>query len=332
MKRSPDVFIAASAPAAAVGVWSLGARIAETSPDTVESWQIAALEYLGLDRAQPSALSAVALGCAFFVPLLVTSLAVSRAWAEVFSRVRHRPRDSGWAMMAWLYTLLLPATMPLHFAALGLSFGAVFGCYVFGGTGRYIVSPALLGIVFVAIAYPGFMADTQWLPGDGATSSWAAVASGTDPGTVGWLPLFLGNEIGALGAGSTLACLLGAGVLIGLRVASVRIVAASLLSFAAAAWLGGELPWYWHLAVGNFAFVLAFIATDPTTKPRTRGGCWAFGALFGALTIALRVANPEHPEGTWFALLLASLCVPLFDHIAKAAGASLDRSVSFGDE
>jgi Na+-transporting NADH:ubiquinone oxidoreductase subunit B len=41
---------------------------------------------------------------------------------------------------------------------------------------------------------------------------------------------------------------------------------------------------------------------------------WLHGALVGVLTIALRVLDPSHPEGTLFAVLLAGLTVPLLDH------------------
>jgi Na+-transporting NADH:ubiquinone oxidoreductase subunit B len=96
----------------------------------------------------------------------------------------------------------------------------------------------------------------------------------------------------------------------------VTIVAFGLLGLAAAGTVGTLLPWQWHLALGSFAFALAFIATDPTTQPRTSAGRCAFGMLFGAMTVVLRTGNPEHPEATMFALLLASLCIPALDRIS----------------
>jgi Na+-transporting NADH:ubiquinone oxidoreductase subunit B len=328
--KSSASLILASAPAALIGVWNLGVLLAEHPPAAASSWQLAAIAWLGAHDGSPSIPMALAYGCVFFGPLLVASLAASRFWAELFSRLRARPLDDGWALWAWLYALLLPATMPLHFAILGLSFGAVFGAHVFGGTGRYLVNPALLGVLFITIAYPALIVEAQWLPGSELPSSWtllisdgieAAAAAGQT-----WERLFLGREIGALGTGSALACLLGAGVLILRREAAPEIVAAGCAGLALASTLGGSLPWHWQLVLGNFAFVLAFLATDPTTQPTTRAGLWSFGALFGALTIVLRAGNPEHPEGTLFALMLASLCVPLLDRIATAGRARLERA------
>jgi Na+-transporting NADH:ubiquinone oxidoreductase subunit B len=322
VRLNVNAFIFASLPAALIGVWNLGAQLKLAPPSSPQPWQLAWLE---VGFGTPESLPAVVLGAAFFLPLLFTALVVSRVWAELFAKRRDRPLDSGWAVTAWLFTLLLPASMPLPYAVLCLSFGVVFGGHVFGGTGRYLVNPALLGIVFAAIAYPHLVADTQWLPGASVPSSWAIAAAGDETSVAGglaWFAAFFGSEIGAIGTSSDCACLLGVAFLIARGAASVRVVAAALAGVAVAGALIGELPWYWHLALGNFVFVLAFVATDPTTRPVTNGGCIAFGALLGMLTIVLRMGNPAHPDGAWFALLLASLFVPLLDHIAKASARS----------
>jgi Na+-transporting NADH:ubiquinone oxidoreductase subunit B len=81
----------------------------------------------------------------------------------------------------------------------------------------------------------------------------------------------------------------------------------------AAGMLAANVPWTWHLAVGNVAFALAFVATDPTTCPATRSAQLLYGVLFGVVVIAIRMADPSHPEGTWAALLLATLCIPLLE-------------------
>lgn len=313
----------ATAPAALLGCWGLGRQIGGASVDPSSYWQLAILDRIGIYHEDPGLFSAAATGLGFLLPLLAVSLIVSRIWAEVFARLRRRPLDPGWHLTAWLFALLLPATMPPAYAALGLSFGAVFGSHVFGGSGRYLVNPALLGIVFLVLAYPPLTAAGAWLPGADAVSSWAAVnrdglAAAGGQGT-GLGALFLGNEAGALGATSALACLLGAAWLVGARVAAFSVVAAGLAGLAVAAAASDGLPWTWHLALGNFAFLLAFVATDTSVRPTTGGGRIAYGALFGALTVAIRTANPDHPEGTWFALLLAMLCVPLLDYFTRAA-------------
>jgi Na+-transporting NADH:ubiquinone oxidoreductase subunit B len=327
VSRLPNTLFTATLPAALVGIYNLGTQVTSRPLDPTSAWQLALLERLGLEPAESSLAHALLLGAAFLMPLLLTALLVSRAWAEAFARWRRQPVDRGWFVAAWLYSLLLPATLPLHFAALGLSFGLLFGCYAFGGSSRYIVNPALLGVIFLTIGYPQLMSETQWLPGTNTPSTRAAIMADSTAALDdrNWLLAFLGREIGALGTTSAAACLLGALWLLTRRAASWRILLAGCVGLTLAGTLGGTLPWDWHFALGNFAFALAFIATDPTTQPRTNGGSVMFGALFGALTVVLRVANPEHPEGTWPALLLAALCIPLLDQIQSSTAARWRR-------
>lgn len=315
-------FVVASLPAALVGLWNLGARIGEAGIGPAAAWQLTLLDHAGIYHEEPSVLAAIATGLAFLLPLLAVSLAVSRLWSEAFARLRRRALDPGWAVSAWLFTLLLPATVPLPYAALALSFGVVFGSHVFGGTGRYIVNPALLGLVFLALAYPPLMSAGAWLPGGETATTWTEVAreafDAASAAGVAFLPLLLGREIGAIGATSALACLAGAAYLVAAGTASARVIVAALAGLAVGGLLAGGLPWHWHLVLGQFAFLLAFVATDPSTKPATGGGMIAYGVLFGLLTIALRTANPEHPEGSAFALLLAMLAIPLVDYVGTA--------------
>ncbi len=330
-------YVFASLPAAFVGIWNLGDRLRDVPAEAAGIWQLGLLDtVMQSPGATASVLASFALGACFFLPLLVTIALTSRAWAEIFARARGRSIDEGWFLSAWLYVLILPATMPLHYAALGFSFGAVFGCYVFGGTGRYIVNPALLGIAFLSISYPDLFAPNHWLPGSDALSSWNAVAiEGVEAavsGGMSWTALFLGSEIGALGTSSALAALLGVSYLIAQRIASAGIVAGALVGVLLTGAIVGEIPSLWHLALGNFAFVLAFIATDRTTKPSTGIGCWAYGVLFGVLIVVLRMIDPARPEATVSALLLASLCVPLIDHIANARTPEVQSPGDVGHE
>jgi len=307
----------ATAPAVAAGNWNLGTQILSLPIDAAGSWQLSLIAGIGLRLDEPGVMSALTIGAAFWLPLFGVALLVSYFWSRLFSRLRGRLPDSGWLLHAWIFSLLLPATMPLGFAALALSFGLVFGCHVFGGTGRYLVHPSLLAVVFIAFAYPALVDATVWLPGGLVASAWSiAAAGGSEAATavgISLLDAFIGREVGAIGTTSMLASLVGALYLIVTRRAAAAVVVGGVAAVLACA-LFTELSWPWQLALGNFAFVLAFVATDPTTQPRTAVGCLLFGAMFGTLTIILRTADPSLPEGTWAALLLASLVIPSIDY------------------
>ena len=89
-----------------------------------------------------------------FFWLAVVSLLVSLAWHALFAVVRSRPIDPAWFMHGWLFSLLVPTDLSTPMAMMGISLGVVFGSLIFGGTGRYLVSPALLGTVLLATSYP----------------------------------------------------------------------------------------------------------------------------------------------------------------------------------
>lgn len=314
--RLQNDFVLASLPAFAIGVWVGGAGLtASAAEGGAQDWRTALAVMLGSDHW----LAEFSLGLLTVLPLLLVAATVSAFWEVLFAGLRRRPVDSGWPMMTWIFVLLLPLNTPLYLVALGMSFGAVMGKHIFGGTGRYVVSPALLGVVFLLFAYP-----SQFQTPSAVALSFDAVADGNVAlSWRSWLAAFLGLEGTAIGAASTLACLLG-GVYLALRSAiSLRTVGGAIAGLAAAAWIFDQsandatvwhLAWHWHLVLGYFAFCTVFVATDPTIMPLMPAGRWIYGGLLGVLTVTIRVANPAHPEGTLFAVLLASLCIALIDH------------------
>lgn len=326
-------FAVATVPAAAFGAWMLGGHIARAwasgdpaASDAVRAavWEIRALESLGL--APDAAAAPAVIGLALLLTRSFVALVVSRLWAELFARVRGRALDPSWALAAWLFVLLVPLGVSPLLLAVGLSFGLLFGCHVFGGTGSYLVSPALLGAVFLAVAYPAVFDAGAWVPGTELVPLWHAFSAGGFDGggsfagiEATWGSAFVGAGPATFGTGSAAACLLGAAFLIARRRVSWRAVAGAGWGIVVAGSAVSTVPWHWQPVLGSFAFVTAFVLTDPTTRARSVVGEWAQGIVFGLLTVLIRMADPTHPEGSFFALLLAALCTPLVDHFARRA-------------
>jgi len=291
------IFVLASVPAALVWAWASG-RHALGATALQDGWRLRLLELAGLPATPEHGLACLMLGLSYVLPLFLAATTVAVGWAAVFAKVRGRFIDPGWLMSAWFFVLLVPADLPLALAAAGMSFAAVIGQHIFGGTGRYVVSPAALGALFVQFSYPGAGALS---PG----GRWAEIVAGAPPGVADYVP--------------ALACLAGALLLVRAGLVSARTLAGGTLGILLAGIIAGtdDLPGtalHLQLVTGSVPVCLAFVLTDPTTLPLTRVARWLHGFIFGILVIAVRVLDPGHPDGALFALLLATLLVPLLDH------------------
>ena len=177
---------------------------------------------------------------------------------------------------------------------------------------------------------PAYMSgDAVWSAVDGYTgATMLSVAAATDgmaalQQSVTWMQAFIGTIQGSIGETSTLAILLGAVLLLVMRIASWRIISGVLIGSAALAMLFNAIdstnpmfamPFYWHWVIGGFAFGAIFMATDPVSAAMTNTGKFWYGILIGVMVILIRVVNPAFPEGMMLAILFANLFAPLFDH------------------
>lgn len=269
-------------------------------------------------------------GAVFYVPIYAVTFVVGGLWEVLFAVKRGHEVNEGFFVTSILFSLTLPATIPLWQVAIGISFGVVVGKEIFGGTGKNFLNPALTGRAFLYFAYPAQISgDAVWTAVDGysgATALSLAAAGGLEgvmASGMTWWDAFLGNIQGSVGEVSTLAIFIGGAVLLTTRVASWRIMAGVFLGMMATSllfnWIGSDtnpmfaLPWHWHLVLGGFAFGMVYMATDPVSAAMTNTGRWWYGALIGVMCVLIRVVNPAFPEGMMLAILFANLFAPLFD-------------------
>jgi Na+-transporting NADH:ubiquinone oxidoreductase subunit B len=291
-------------------------------------------------------ISVITQGLWIVMPLVMVSYGVGFFWELLFASIRKHPISEGFLVTGLLFPMTLPPAIPLWQAAVGISFGVVIGKEVFGGTGRNIFNPALVGRAFLFFAYPTKMSgDAVWVAVidpvrkaadaiTGATPLACPVSSETGETVVMALEkagytlsrLFWGVYPGSIGGTSAFYCLIGAIILILAGVASYRIIMGGILgllvtglilNFTAGlstnAWLA--LPPVYHLIMGGFAFGIVYMATDPVSAPGMENGKWVYGFLIGALTVLIRVFNPAYPEGVMMAILFMNIFSPLLDYI-----------------
>ncbi len=268
-------------------------------------------------------------GAAYFLPIYMVTFIVGGFWEVLFASVRGHEVNEGFFVTSVLFALCCPPDLPLWMVAMGISFGIVIGKEVFGGTGKNFLNPALTGRAFLYFAYPAYMSgDAVWTAVDGytgATMLSVAASSGVAAleQSASWMQAFVGTIHGSIGETSTLAILIGAALLLVMRIASWRIMGGVLLGSALLSMLFNSiestnpmfaLPFYWHWVIGGFAFGAVFMATDPVSAAMTNTGKFWYGMLIGVMVILIRVVNPAFPEGMMLAILFANLFAPLIDH------------------
>ena len=268
-------------------------------------------------------------GAAYFLPIYMVTFVVGGFWEVLFASVRGHEVNEGFFVTSVLFALCCPPDLPLWMVAVGITFGIVIGKEVFGGTGKNFLNPALTGRAFLYFAYPAYMSgDMVWTAVDGYTGATmlsvaaSAGVAGLEQGT-SWMQAFVGTVQGSIGETSTLAILLGAVMLLVMKIASWRIIAGVLIGSALLSMLFNTiestnpmfaLPFYWHWVIGGFAFGAIFMATDPVSASMTNTGKLWYGILIGVMVILIRVVNPAFPEGMMLAILFANLFAPLIDH------------------
>ncbi len=286
-------------------------------------------------------------GALAIIPTIIVSYGVGLGIEFVIAQIKGHEVQEGFLVSGMLIPLIVPVDTPLWMVAVATAFAVVFAKEVFGGTGMNIFNVALVARAFLFFAYPTFMSgDKVWVrtgttfglgegtPVDSFSGATVLGEVATAPGATASLTDTLGNPIsfidgflglipGSMGETSTLAILLGAGLLLLTGVASWKVIFSVFGGGAIMAYVFNiigpdtayaNLEWYNHLVFGGFAFGAVFMATDPVTSARTETGKWIYGFMIGAFTIIIRVLNPGYPEGMMLAILFMNIFAPLIDY------------------
>ena len=281
-------------------------------------------------------------GSIIVLPLIVVSYGVGLGIEFIFGMLRGHSLHEGFLVSGMLIPLTMPADVPLWMVGVATAFAVIIGKEIFGGTGMNIINVALTARAFLFFAYPTSMSgDKVWMAGtettkvDGFTGSTAlgdlATFMSDKPvfqnlngftSEYTFSESFIGMIPGSVGETSTLACLIGAAILLITGVGSLRIMASFFVGGLAMGLLlnlmGGnpyfELPAVYHLVIGSFAFGAIFMATDPVSAAQTAKGKLVYGFLGGLLAILIRVLNPAYPEGVMLAILFMNISAPLIDY------------------
>jgi electron transport complex protein RnfD len=316
----------------------------------------------------PLCVNAVGLFGAPALALLLTCAVSAVAWELLFQlATRQKPRiaDMSSLVSGLMLALTLPPGLPLWMAVIGTFFAVVVAKEFFGGLGANPFNPALVGRAILLMSFPRQM--TAWAAplaaravdsastatplgmakelaasgqAGGALAEIARSLGAGDSGSMYWT-LFIGNRSGSLGETSILLILVGAGLLLLLRVIGPVIPAAVLGSTALLSWALGMDPLL-ALLSGGVVFGAVFMATDYSSSPMTPMGKLIYGVGIGAIIVLIRKFG-AFPEGVTYGILIMNAVAPFLNRLrvrkygwikpaptgsAKAAGSAPRGSAS----
>jgi len=269
---------------------------------------------------------------AFWMIVVSYVFGISTEW--VFAIVKKGEIHEGIFVTCMIYPLTLPPTIPLWMLAVGIVFGVFFGKEVFGGTGRNIFNPALVGRLFITIAFPFYMASNWANPlvtkGNFFTMDLSsipdAITSATPLGILkagGELQysvtdLLLGAAPGSMGETFRLGIIIAGVILILTKVSSWRTSLTYIASVFVFAGIGNLLmpdlitgPIY-QVLTGGLLYGAFFMATDPVSSPFTHSGKIVYGLALGFLTVLIRSFSGS-AEGVMFSIIIMNAFGPLID-------------------
>ena len=277
--------------------------------------------YYGIDAVRVTAIS------------VVSCVVLEWFFQKVFFKQKTSISDGSAIITGLLLAFNVPSNLSWHIIVIGALVAIGISKMAFGGLGKNLFNPALVGRVFLLISFPKQM--TTWpLPSQGfmnvdATTGAtplglikSALSKGQNPADIVGLPdyvqMMLGNMGGSLGEVAALAIILGGIIMLVRRVITwhipVTFIGTAFVFAAILHWVNPNLyiaPEF-HILTGGLLLGAIFMATDMVTSPMSARGKIVFGIGCGLLTIIIRVWG-VYPEGVSFAILLMNAFTPLIN-------------------
>lgn len=282
-----------------------------------------------------------------FNPLLtifigaLTSFVVESIYALILKKKNYI--KNSYAFFPGLFlALILPLHTPIYVVVIG-SVVASISKIIFGGFGKNIFNPALVGYLFIILVFSSILTTDNYFNQyelDTISSPTpltnASMVSGigsydelVDP--YGDLSNFLiGTIPGSLAETSALLCIVAYIYLsftktIKWRIPLVYVATVFIITFGIGRLLGEGIYYpLFHILSGGLMFGAVFMATDPITSCVTPIGQVLQGIILGIITVIFRFTGVE---GVAYSILIVNALVFLLDKIGMVSRFNLLKSI-----
>lgn len=248
-----------------------------------------------------------------FVSVIVVLVAVGSALVTefIFSAIFFRNTDSIADGSAIISGILLSFTIapftPLYVVAFGGSMAVLFGKLLWGGLGRNMFNPALVGREFMTVFFPAVMASrTIWYDKTAVNISEINIFSNE------FINHLFYKASGAIGEYSIFFLVLGGLFLLIRRRISWHIPFALLAAFTILLLVFSNLTDYKiQFSLGGLLLGTIFMATDMPTSATTNYGKLYYGVMIGIVAIICIVNDVKYEYMSYSILLLNAFVAPV---------------------
>lgn len=245
-----------------------------------------------------------------FVPWMLILTAVGSALLTefVFSMIFGKKSDSLADGSAIVTGILLAFTVgsftPLYVVAFGGASGVLFGKLLWGGLGRNVFNPALIGREFMTVFFPSVMT---------SGSIWYNAASSNLKSIpvfdADWLDVLFFKPSGAVGEFSVFFLIVGGLYLLLRHRITWHIPFALFLAFTLLLFLfrGNGLSF----SLGGVMLGAIFMATDMPSSASTNTGKLYYGAMIGVTAVLFIISDIKYEYMSYSILLMNAFVQPV---------------------
>lgn len=275
---------------------------------------------------------------------ITSSFVFELIYALIFKRknVKEYIKESYSIFPGLFLALILPLNTPIYVLLIGV-FIAILSKVLFGGFGKNLFNPALVGYLFIVLVFSSnFSSETYFNAYELDTISSATPLTNealvTGIGTYdelvkpygSLLNFFVGTIPGSLAETSALLCLIGFIYLsitktIKWKIPVTYILTVFLITYVIGAYLEQSLYYpLFHILSGGLMFGAIYMATDPVTSAVTPIGQISQGIFLGIFTVLFRFIGTE---GVAFSILIVNLFIPLLDKVGSKSRFNIIKSL-----
>ena len=239
--------------------------------------------------------------------VIVTSIFSAVVTEKLFSRIFLNDKDSAHDLSAVITGILMALTLApltsLPVVAFGAAMAIIFGKLMYGGIGKNVLNPAVVGREFMTVFFPAAMSSgTIWFSQEALRlSKINFFVNFQKTPIMSYLDELLLTSSGSLGSYSAFALVLGGLYLLLKNRISWHIpVTLFATSFIAAMVLKDGIS----VSTGGLLLIGIFMATDMPTSPSFAGGKIYYGIMLGVVIALLSVLGVKNETLSYVLLIL----------------------------